>query len=125
MRFLTYLSGCALALLLHEAAHIGMALLWGVEVRRIGFSLKGFFIVRAKGEPLANVAISLAGPTMNLVLALMFESSAPEFALVNLTIGICNLLPIAGSDGRRALQVLQAAHNKVWHPEDSEDDPKE
>lgn len=124
MKFLAFLGICALSLLLHEAGHVAMAFAWGVKVKRVGISMKGLYIVREKGEPFSNAAIALAGPMVNLLLALIFETAAPEFSLINSALGICNLLPFPGSDGRRAIAVLLVMHRQVWQsPGPKPDDP--
>lgn len=97
---ITFLSGL-LAIILHEAAHVVVARSFGITVKRIGVSWKGVFIVRECGTPLANMITTLAGPLMNLLLATAWHVSH-EFALVNLILGLSNLVPLGGSDGQRA-----------------------
>ena len=94
------------ALILHECGHIAMALLCGVKVKKVGISRIGFYTVRESGPRLANLCISLSGPLLNLLLAAAFQNTLPEFAKVNLIIGIFNLLPIPHSDGSRMLTLL-------------------
>jgi Zn-dependent protease len=90
-----------LAIILHEAAHIVSARSFGITVKRVGVSWKGVYIVRESGPPMANMITTLAGPFMNLLLACAWPISH-EFALMNLLLGLSNLIPIAGSDGQRA-----------------------
>lgn len=87
---------------LHEAAHIAAALWLGINVKRVGVSWKGAYIVREAGPPLANIMTTLAGPFVNLLLAATWPANH-RFAVVNLIFGVSNLLPIWGSDGQRAL----------------------
>jgi len=94
-----------LVLLLHEAGHLIAAISLGIRVRRIGVSWKGMYIVREAGPPLANMITTFAGPYLNLLLAVAWPA-APMFALMNLIFGLTNLIPLAGSDGQRALTIL-------------------
>ena len=98
---------CALSLLAHEAAHIGMALALGLQVKRIGVSFRGPYIVREQGAPFTNAAVALAGPLTNLLLALFYGDLSPQFGLVNLILGGFNLLPVPHSDGRRAWAAIR------------------
>lgn len=92
---------------LHEMGHVAAALALKVKVHRVGISRKGPYIRRACGTPTQNLAITLAGPGMNLWLAFMFHRVSPNFALCNLLIGVINLLPIPASDGSRVLQLMR------------------
>lgn len=94
-----------LAIILHEAAHVVAARSLGINVKRVGMSWKGVYIVREPGAPSANLITTLAGPFMNLLLVATWPVSH-EFAFVNLIFAISNLLPIAGSDGQRAWMLL-------------------
>ena len=93
------------SMVLHEAGHVAASRLLGISVKRVGISAKGMYIVRESGPPLVNLLITLAGPVANLLMACAWPV-APQFALVNLAFGLTNLLPIAGSDGTRALMLL-------------------
>jgi Zn-dependent protease len=98
MAFVNYVLACIAALAM------------GVRVKRVGITLKGPYIVREQGPPFANLCIALAGPVLNLALALSFWRFAPLFGLVNLALGGYNLLPfISGLDGYHAL----AAYRKL------------
>jgi Zn-dependent protease len=94
-----------LVILIHEAAHLTAALLLGINVRRIGVSWKGIYIVREAGPAPANMITTLAGPFANLLLAVALPSSH-VFASMNLIFGLTNLMPFGGSDGQRALTLL-------------------
>lgn len=96
----------------HEAAHLSAARSMGIRVKRIGLSWKGVYIVREAGPPRANMLTTLAGPLLNLMLAAAWPVSH-EFALVNVLFGVCNLIPMAGSDGQRALTLAKSAGNPV------------
>ena len=80
--------------------------MFGINVKRIGISGKGMYIVRESGPPVPNLFITLAGPLANLLTACAWPISH-ELALVNLIFGLTNLLPIPGSDGTRALILLK------------------
>ena len=94
------------AMVLHEAAHVAAALALRVKVHQIGISRKGPYVRRACGTATQNLAITLAGPGVNLWLAFMFWRASPNFALCNLVMGVINLLPIPASDGSRALRLI-------------------
>ena len=99
------------AILLHEMAHMLVAFPLGVRIKRVGISWKGPYIVREQGLPLANFFIALAGPIMNLILALAYWESARQFAIINLVLGASNLLPfVPGGDGQHAMDALR----KLW-----------
>ncbi len=86
---------------LHEVGHLLVARAMGVNVKTLGFTWKGMYMVREPGPPAKNLAISLGGPGMNLLL-MAFWSLSPAFGLANLCFAFCNLLPIQNSDGDRA-----------------------
>jgi Zn-dependent protease len=110
MAHVDYLIACIAAVLLHEMAHVLAARASGIRVKRVGIDWKGPYIVREQGPPFANLCIALAGPVLNLGLALSFWTFAPQFGLVNLVLGGYNLLPfIRGLDGHHAL----AAYRKL------------
>jgi Zn-dependent protease len=50
--------------------------------------------------------VSLAGPLLNLLLAIALRDVLPQFAWVNCIACAYNLLPIPNSDGRRVLALL-------------------
>lgn len=101
------LVNAVLAVAVHEIAHLGMAGILGVQVYQVGVSWKGPFLRRAPGTDRQNVAITLAGPGANLLLAFLCVRISHGFALVNLVLGVCNLLPLPASDGQRALRLLE------------------
>ena len=109
----------AVALTLHEAAHVIAATALGVRVKRIGISWRGPFIVREAGAPKVNIWIALAGPVMNLLLAALFWNVVPPFAHINLILGSSNLIPMQGSDGLRvwtASRQLRTSTTDGIHP---------
>ncbi len=94
-------------MLLHEMGHIASALALKVPIHQVGISWRGPYIRRQPGTAKQNFAITLAGPGVNLWLALVFHHISPNFALCNLVIGVSNLLPIPASDGTRALNLIR------------------
>lgn len=96
------------ALLLHEVAHVALALALRVKIYQVGVSWRGPYLRRECGTAKQNLAITLAGPGVNLWLSLLFQGLSPSFALCNLVIGVTNILPLPASDGARAFQLLAA-----------------
>lgn len=94
------------AMVLHETGHLVTSLMVGIRVKSVGLRMKGMYIVRESGTPAKNLLISLAGPLTNVALILLFWHASPTFTLANLCLAICNLAPIRGSDGDRALMCL-------------------
>lgn len=92
-----------IAMALHEIGHILMARAVGIKVRRVGLSWQGMYTVREPGPPAKNLLVSFAGPLANLLLMLLWPW-LPIFSLANFCVGVCNLLPIRGSDGDRMLR---------------------
>ena len=101
-----YLIGCAISLLIHELGHICTAQALGVRVKKVGIALRGPYIVRDTGTPAANAVISAAGPSINLLLAAATWQQWPTLALISLVLGLANLFPMPGADGRRVLDSL-------------------
>ena len=91
-----------LAMVLHEAGHLVISLIVGVKVKSVGLCMKGMYIVREAGPPAKNLLVSLAGPLTNVALLFLFWHVSQTFALANMCLAICNLVPIRGSDGDRA-----------------------
>jgi Zn-dependent protease len=94
-----------LVIALHEFGHLAAAYSLGINVKRVGVSWKGVYIVREAGAPAANLITTLAGPFANLLLAAAFPQFH-QFATMSLAFGLCNLLPFSGSDGQRAWNQL-------------------
>lgn len=112
-----------LAMALHECGHLISAQVVGLRVKRVGFSWKGLYTVRQAGPPTSNMLVSLSGPLANLALR-VFWPWAPVFGLANLCCGVCNLLPIPGTDGSRVWRYLREvrenkslAQNREYLPE--------
>jgi Zn-dependent protease len=99
-----------LSLLLHEAGHMLMASLLGVPVHEFGLCWAGAYNRRANANRRRNeVFISMAGPLMNLSLAIPFlflPEVGHQVALWNLALCVLNLLPLPSTDGLRILRTL-------------------
>ena len=114
-----YIVTSALALAAHELGHVGCALALDVRVKRAGLSWRGPYIVRESGSDVQNLAIALAGPLVNLLLAALLPIYARVvgvggvmFAFSNVTLAIFNLLPLPLSDGRRVVELLMTKPKK-------------
>lgn len=92
-----------LAMTLHEAGHWIAAAAVGVKVKAVGLCWKGLYTVREPGPPAKNLIISIAGPLANVVLIILWGHFFSHFSMANICFAVCNLLPIQGSDGDRAL----------------------
>jgi Zn-dependent protease len=100
-----YWGSVALAVLLHESAHLVAAYLGGVRVKHVGLSWKGPYIVREPGTPVQNTFISLSGPPTNLALCILCRYLSGTFAFVNGFLALMNLLPIRSSDGLHVYRI--------------------
>jgi Zn-dependent protease len=103
------------AMVLHEFGHLATSLMIGIKVKSVGLCMKGMYIVREAGSPAKNLLVSLAGPLTNVALVLLFWNISPKFVLANLCLAICNLAPVKGSDGERALVCLQQMQRESTH----------
>jgi Zn-dependent protease len=96
-----------IAIVGHELAHILMATALSVRIKRIGLSWAGPYIVRDTGSLKQNLAITMSGCAFNIGIAICLMHVWAAAALVNMVLGVYNLLPIPGSDGKRALALLK------------------
>jgi Zn-dependent protease len=114
--WIVYLSGFLflglLAMVLHEAGHLITSLAIGLKVKSIGLRMKGLYIVRETGTPSENLLVTLAGPLVNVALLVIFWDASTAFTAANMCFAICNLLPVKGSDGDRALDCLREMQKK-------------
>jgi Zn-dependent protease len=100
------------SLLAHEAGHMLLADMNDTRVKAIGFCKWGMYLRREKAEGIAEVAISAAGPTVNLLIAYFFHDFGGTGMLawlsqMNAALFIINMLPIGLSDGKRILSTLR------------------
>ena len=115
--WLNYLDGqgvVPLALLscaLHELGHLLVLRLLGVRVRRLSITAVGAELetdrsLSYSGEILA----ALAGPLVNLALALVFSRASWGWVFAGLNLVLCcfNLLPVGRLDGGRVLRCVLA-----------------
>ncbi len=109
------LMGSALfgSVLLHELGHALVARRYGINTRAITlYPFGGIAALEAEPEaPEAELAIALAGPAVNMVLALaalplalLGLPGAGFFASINLGMGLFNLVPAFPMDGGRVLR---------------------
>lgn len=113
------------AVVLHELSHSYVALKYGVEIERIVLLPIGGISAMKElpKDPHQELRIALAGPLLNLVLALIlypvflfFGNSLSSslnflfyyFILLNLLLGAFNLLPAFPMDGGRVLRAFLA-----------------
>ena len=98
-----------LAASLHELGHLAALRLLGIRVSGLELTGSGA-VLRAElhGELRETWAV-LAGPAVNLVLALCFRRLWPVFALCNAIQLAANLLPVPGLDGGRACALVLPA----------------
>lgn len=99
-----------LSALCHEWGHLGALRLAGAKVERLRLTAFGAEILadtRYLPYP-AEILCTLAGPAVNLILALIFSRVTGDYVLAgaNLLLGAFNLLPIPSLDGGRALYLL-------------------
>lgn len=106
----TVLPLVALSALCHELGHLGALRLVGARVERFRLTAFGAEIL-ADTQYLPygrELLCTLAGPAVNLVLALVFARITGDYVLAgaNLLLGVFNLLPMPTLDGGRALHLL-------------------
>src|SRR5579859_398671 len=95
------------AMVLHEFGHLVTSWMVGIKVKSVGLCMKGMYVVREAGSPAKNMLVSLAGPLTNVAFILLFWHVSTIFTLANLCFAICNLAPVRGSDGDRALACFE------------------
>lgn len=101
-----------LACVLHELGHIAAAALWGGQVQGLSLTVVGAELRISYDAQLAygqDSLVALAGPGVNLLFgALAMGLGWKLAAVVSLTIGAFNLLPIPPLDGGRVVYGLLA-----------------
>lgn len=106
------------SVLLHELGHALAARVYGIETAHITLYPFGGIaaITRMPRNPFQELVIAVAGPAVNLGLALLFGGLALAYggwvgwwlALLNLGMGAFNLIPAYPMDGGRVLRALLA-----------------
>ena len=114
-------AGCIFlfSLIAHEAGHALVAKWFGVSVSAFGLCFRGAYIRRPRADGWREIAISVAGPAINLVLAFCFLPIAKVgywLAGINLVLCFANLLPITGTDGWRILATLRSMRARRFYP---------
>lgn len=98
-----------LAAALHELGHLAALRLLGIPVRGLELTASGAVLRAELRGTLRETWAVLAGPAVNLALALCFRRLWPVFALCNAIQLAANLLPVPGLDGGRACAMILPA----------------
>jgi len=106
---------CFLALTIHETGHLITAYLLHervsvLKILPIGYSCR--LKNQSQMEKKNLIKILIAGPAVSLLTAGLFLFWTKDFAIVNLMIGLVNLLPIGELDGMRIVHII--IENKVY-----------
>ena len=94
----------------HEAGHAVTAAATRTKVSALGFCLKGAYIRRSRAKGGVEILISIAGPIVNLLLAILLWSThgiQAFLAQMNAFLFLINMWPHRGSDGQRILAELR------------------
>jgi|YelNatPaOPRAMG01_1025707.scaffolds.fasta_scaffold302664_1 Zn-dependent protease len=94
------------SVVMHECGHLFVAWALGSRIKGIVFDRHGIGVRREGGSPLCMFLSALAGPMVNIVLAVLFWNIPPAVAS-NGVMAILNLLPMPYSDGQRALDAMR------------------
>lgn len=101
-----------IASLIHEIVHVVFILLFGAQISAFSLTLFGGNIKRNTTKIINNpkeAVISFSAPVTNIVIgvvSLFITREASIFAIVNLFIGVFNILPFYSFDGGRGLYYL-------------------
>ncbi len=93
--------------ILHEAGHIVALCIFKNPPKEVNFLLGGIeFKTILLQNTKKNILVSLSGPIVNLMLFAVFYKLSINFAVINLLLGVFNLLPFCGLDGATVLTEL-------------------
>ena len=101
-----------IASLIHEFVHVVFILLFGAKISAFSLTLFGGNIKRSTTKIINNpkeATISFSAPVTNIVIgvvSLLLTREASIFGIVNLFIGVFNILPFYSFDGGRGLYYL-------------------
>lgn len=96
---------------LHEAGHAAAMAVLGVRLKAIRLCPWGIRMERRPGEVSRGAAfgIAAAGPTVNLLAALVAWPISQRLAAIQAACGLFNLLPLEGMDGGDLLRLALSA----------------
>ena len=95
-----------LAAALHECGHLLALRLLRAPVRELRLGLTGAVIRAELLSPRTELLCALAGPAVNLGLALLFRKAAPAFYFCNALLFLYNMLPVPPLDGGRICRLI-------------------
>ena len=96
----------ALAITVHEAAHLLTALLFTRELPRLSVRFAGLSLhYTGLSKCAEQIAVSAAGPLANIICAITFNGES-LFSLYSLGLAIINLLPASCLDGGGILRAI-------------------
>lgn len=106
-----YMTGyllCFISVIIHEFGHLAAMRAFGLCIEGISVSAFDIRIIgrRSLVPVVADVVISLSGPVTNLLVFVIFLYINPDFAYINLFIGLFNILPASSLDGGQALYLI-------------------
>lgn len=106
-----YMTGyllCFISVIIHELGHLAAMRVFGLCIEGISVSAFDIRIIgrRSLVPVVADVVISLSGPVTNLLVFVIFLFINPDFAYINLFIGLFNILPASSLDGGQALYLI-------------------
>jgi stage IV sporulation protein FB len=103
----TEIAAILIAVVVHEAGHAAAAQAVGLEWRpfaRLPWKLGIAVLAPEPGiRPRDDLLIALAGPAASALLAALTFQVAPWLSLLSGLLAVLNLVPLPGSDGRRAI----------------------
>lgn len=102
-----FLLPMAIAIFLHEAAHISCMSILGFKAKEIKLIPGGIQIIRSFClKKKYEILISISGPFINFILFVLFWNLNLQFSAINLCIGILNILPLKSLDGGEILEIV-------------------